>query len=152
MIDTKRKQEKKQEKEKVRKRMRVEIDPENYEYIPAKKPIGFRQRIRRPASNADGSRLRRKSGTLQRTRLATSNATTMMKNWMSHDHAERVANEDIYLLFSLFVKTLPINNATKLFHYSIKSKFSSIQITERPENQIIRQTDKIYHNQSDRRH
>ena len=41
MIDTKRKQEKKQEKEKVRKRMRVQIDPENYEYIPAKKPIDY---------------------------------------------------------------------------------------------------------------
>ncbi len=41
MIDTKKKQEKKQEKEKVRKRMRVEIDPENYEYIPAKKPIDY---------------------------------------------------------------------------------------------------------------
>jgi DNA invertase Pin-like site-specific DNA recombinase len=41
MIDTKRKLEKKQEKEKVRKRMRVEIDPENYEYIPAKKPIDY---------------------------------------------------------------------------------------------------------------
>jgi len=41
MIDTKKRQEKNQEKEKVRRRMRVEIDPENYEYIPAKKPIDY---------------------------------------------------------------------------------------------------------------
>lgn len=41
MIDTKKRQEKKQEKEKVRRRMRVEIDPDNYEYIPAKKPIDY---------------------------------------------------------------------------------------------------------------
>ena len=41
MIDTKKRQEKNQEKEKVRRRMRVEIDPDNYEYIPAKKPIDY---------------------------------------------------------------------------------------------------------------
>ena len=41
MIDTKKRQEKNQEKEKVRRRIRVEIDPENYEYIPAKKPIDY---------------------------------------------------------------------------------------------------------------
>lgn len=41
MIDTKKRQEKNQEKEKVRRRMRVEIDPNNYEYIPAKKPIDY---------------------------------------------------------------------------------------------------------------
>lgn len=41
MIDTEKRQAKKQEKEKVRRRMRVEIDPDNYEYIPAKKPIDY---------------------------------------------------------------------------------------------------------------
>ena len=41
MIDTDKRQEKQIEKEKVRRRMRVEIDPDNYEYIPAKKPIDY---------------------------------------------------------------------------------------------------------------
>ena len=41
MIDAKKRQDRAQEKEKVRRRMRVEIDPENYEFIPAKKPIDY---------------------------------------------------------------------------------------------------------------
>ena len=39
MIDDEKRQERKRQKEKVRRRMRVEIDPNNYEFIPAKKPI-----------------------------------------------------------------------------------------------------------------
>ena len=41
MIDVRKKQQRSWEKEKVRKRMRVEVDPDNYLYIPAKKPIDF---------------------------------------------------------------------------------------------------------------
>ena len=41
MIDTNKRQERFKQKEKVRKRMRVEIDPNNYEFIPAKKPIDY---------------------------------------------------------------------------------------------------------------
>ena len=41
MIDNSKKEEKLRQKEKVRRRMRVEIDPNNYEYIPAKKPIDY---------------------------------------------------------------------------------------------------------------
>ena len=41
MIDEVRRQEKQDEKERVRRRMRVEIDPENYEYIPEKGPPNF---------------------------------------------------------------------------------------------------------------
>ena len=36
MIDDEKRQERKRQKEKVRRRMRVEIDPNNYEFIPAK--------------------------------------------------------------------------------------------------------------------
>ena len=41
MIDQKKRQERNQAKERVRRRMRVEIDPDNYEFIPAKKPIDY---------------------------------------------------------------------------------------------------------------
>lgn len=41
MIDDEKRQERKRQKEKVRRRMRVEIDPNNYEFIPAKKPIDY---------------------------------------------------------------------------------------------------------------
>ena len=41
MIDVRKKQQRSWEKEKVRKRMRVEVDPDNYLYIPAKKPKDF---------------------------------------------------------------------------------------------------------------
>ena len=41
MINTDQRAEKQRQKEKVRRRMRVTVDPENYEYIPAKKPIDF---------------------------------------------------------------------------------------------------------------
>lgn len=37
MIDTQRKEERERKKDKTRKRMHAEIDPENYEYTPAKK-------------------------------------------------------------------------------------------------------------------
>lgn len=41
MIDTQRKEERERKKDKTRKRMHVEIDPENYEYTPAKKAIDY---------------------------------------------------------------------------------------------------------------
>lgn len=41
MIDTEKRTSKQQQKEKVRKRMNAKVDPENYEYIPAKKPIDY---------------------------------------------------------------------------------------------------------------
>ena len=41
MIDTTKKDAKEREKEKVRRRMRTTVDPNNYEYIPAKKPIDY---------------------------------------------------------------------------------------------------------------
>ena len=41
MIDEERRQERRIEKERVRRRMRVEIDPENYEYIPEKDPVDY---------------------------------------------------------------------------------------------------------------
>lgn len=41
MIDTHKREEKELKKAKTRKRMHVEIDPENYEYTPAKKPIDY---------------------------------------------------------------------------------------------------------------
>ena len=41
MIDDEKRQERKRQKEKVRRRMRVEIDTNNYEFIPAKKPIDY---------------------------------------------------------------------------------------------------------------
>ena len=41
MIDEVRQQEKRDVKEKARRRMRVEIDPDNYEYIPEKKPVDY---------------------------------------------------------------------------------------------------------------
>ena len=41
MIDSRKKTERNLEKERVRKRIRVEIDPEKYEYIPAKKTADF---------------------------------------------------------------------------------------------------------------
>lgn len=41
MIDSQKKQDKRQAKDKVRRRMHVEVDPEKYEFIPAKKPIDF---------------------------------------------------------------------------------------------------------------
>ena len=66
-----------------------------------KKSNGLRQRMSSPASNADGSRLRLKSGTLQRTRLATRRATTIRKNCMSQAQAERFAKEVIVRLFEL---------------------------------------------------
>ena len=41
MIDTQRKEERERKKDKTLKRMHVEIDPENYEYTPAKKAIDY---------------------------------------------------------------------------------------------------------------
>ena len=41
MIDTNKKATREKEKEKVRRRMRAKVDPNNYEYIPAKKPIDY---------------------------------------------------------------------------------------------------------------
>ncbi|MBR3245867.1 MAG: recombinase family protein [Parasporobacterium sp.] len=41
MIDQSKRLSKQEEKEKVRKRMRVTVDPDNYEYIPEKKPVDF---------------------------------------------------------------------------------------------------------------
>lgn len=41
MIDTQKREEKELKKAKTRKRMHVEIDPDNYEYTPAKKPIDY---------------------------------------------------------------------------------------------------------------
>lgn len=41
MIDNDKRRSKLDEKAKTRKRMHVDIDPENYEYIPAKKPIDY---------------------------------------------------------------------------------------------------------------
>ena len=41
MIDTEKRSSRIAEKEKVRRRMRVEIDPDNYEYIPEKKKIDY---------------------------------------------------------------------------------------------------------------
>lgn len=41
MIDVEKRNSKHEQKEKVRRRMRVEIDPENYEYIPEKKKADF---------------------------------------------------------------------------------------------------------------
>ena len=41
MRDTQRKEERERKKDKTRKRMHVEIDPENYEYTPAKKAIDY---------------------------------------------------------------------------------------------------------------
>lgn len=41
MIDTQRREERERKKDKTRKRMHVEIDPENYEYTPAKKAIDY---------------------------------------------------------------------------------------------------------------
>ncbi len=41
MIDDKRRRDRQIEKERVRRRMRVEIDPENYEYIPEKGPVDY---------------------------------------------------------------------------------------------------------------
>ena len=41
MIDEVRRQERQNAKERDRRRMRVEIDPENYEYIPEKEPMDF---------------------------------------------------------------------------------------------------------------
>lgn len=41
MIDNEKRSSKEREKEKVRRRMRVTVDPDNYEYIPAKKPADF---------------------------------------------------------------------------------------------------------------
>lgn len=50
MIDQSKRFERQQEKARVRKRMQARIDPDNYEYIPAKKPIDYydsdiRQRV-----------------------------------------------------------------------------------------------------------
>jgi len=41
MIDTEKRAYKQQAKDKVRKRMNVQVDMDNYEYIPAKKPIDY---------------------------------------------------------------------------------------------------------------
>ncbi len=41
MIDTQKREEKERKKAQTRKRMHVEIDPDNYEYTPAKKPIDY---------------------------------------------------------------------------------------------------------------
>ena len=41
MIDEEKRNTKWQQKEKVRRRMRVEIDPDNYEYIPEKKKTDY---------------------------------------------------------------------------------------------------------------
>ena len=41
MIDTNRRIDKQRQKEKVRRRMNVTVDPDNYEYIPAKKPADY---------------------------------------------------------------------------------------------------------------
>ena len=41
MIDVEKRNSKHEQKEKVRRRMRVEIDPDNYEYIPEKKKADF---------------------------------------------------------------------------------------------------------------
>ena len=41
MIDEERRAKKREDKERTRKRMRVEVDPDNYEFIPAKKQIDY---------------------------------------------------------------------------------------------------------------
>ena len=41
MIDTEKRKQQEQAKARQRKRMRVSVDPENYEYIPAKKQADF---------------------------------------------------------------------------------------------------------------
>ncbi len=41
MIDEESRIKKEAEKAKTRRRMHVEIDPDNYEFIPAKKPIDY---------------------------------------------------------------------------------------------------------------
>ena len=41
MIDKSKRLSKQQEKEKVRRRMHASVDPENYEYIPAKEPVDY---------------------------------------------------------------------------------------------------------------
>ena len=41
MIDQDKRKAKQQAKDRIRRRMRAEIDPENYEYIPAKRPADF---------------------------------------------------------------------------------------------------------------
>ena len=41
MIDVEKRNTKFEQKEKVRRRVRVEIDPDNYEYIPEKKKADF---------------------------------------------------------------------------------------------------------------
>ena len=41
MIDNDKKQQKAEQKERVRQRMRVKVDAENYEYIPAKEQVDY---------------------------------------------------------------------------------------------------------------
>ena len=41
MIDTNKREEIRRQKDKVRRRIRVEVDPDNYQYIPAKKQVDF---------------------------------------------------------------------------------------------------------------
>ena len=41
MIDTEKRKTKQRQKEKIRKRINVTVDPENYEYIPEKKPADY---------------------------------------------------------------------------------------------------------------
>lgn len=41
MIDNSRKTQKEQERERTRRRMHVQVDPENYEYIPEKKRVDY---------------------------------------------------------------------------------------------------------------
>ena len=41
MIDTEKRLDKQNQKDKVRKRMHATVDPDNYEYIPAHKPIDY---------------------------------------------------------------------------------------------------------------
>ena len=41
MIDDDKRRSERQKKEKVRRRIRVQVDPDNYEYVPEKKPVDY---------------------------------------------------------------------------------------------------------------
>ena len=41
MIDSEKRKQKQEQKERTIRRMHAKVDPENYEYIPAKKPIDY---------------------------------------------------------------------------------------------------------------